>query len=128
MARDDRGARVNRHAGRGDLWSPAQWRPGLRRPHFLSKESGGKERAGRGISIFPALHPPLETTNQGACGPRVKEYLISFWLKHATGMFLNAKTYWMYPPELFYRQLTGGEGFLRNASAAGGQHCRARHP
>ncbi len=35
-------------------------------------------------------------------------------------MFLNAKTYWMYPPELSYRQLTGGEGLLRNASAARG--------
>ena len=68
---------TGRLSGRGDLWSPGQWRPGLRRPHFLSKESGGKERAGRGISISPALHPPLKTTNQGGAA---------------------APPYWMYPP------------------------------
>ena len=56
---------TGRLSGRGDLWSPARWRPGLRRPHFLSKESGGKERAGRGISSSPALHPPLRSTKKG---------------------------------------------------------------
>ena len=60
-----------------DIIRPPHGGTGLRRPHFLSKESGGKERAGRGISISPALHPPLKTTNQGGAA---------------------APPYWMYPP------------------------------
>ena len=34
---------------------------------LLMAKAGGKP-AGRGISISPALHPPLETTNQGGLG------------------------------------------------------------
>ncbi len=54
--------------------------PGTRlrggRPHFFPKK-WGERRGGRGISISPALHPPLETTNQGGAA---------------------APPYWMYPP------------------------------
>ena len=37
---------------------------------LLMAKAGGKP-AGRGISISPALHPPLETTNQGGLGPPI---------------------------------------------------------
>ena len=67
-------------------------------PTFFPKKVGGKKGQGGGFRFPPPCTHPLKRPIRGACGPRVKEYLISFWLKHATGMFLNAKTYWMYPP------------------------------
>ena len=62
---------------------------------LLVSKAGGKP-AGRGISISPSLHPPLETTKKGE---------LRFPLLGTS-------------PKLSYRQLTGGEGLLRNAFAA----------
>ena len=61
----------------------------------MVSKAGGKP-AGRGISISPSLHPPLETTKKGE---------LRFPLLGTS-------------PKLSYRQLTGGEGLLRNAFAA----------
>ena len=38
--------------------------------------------------------------------------MISFWLKHAAGMFLNAKTYWMYPPSCSTGSLPAAKAYF----------------
>ena len=66
---------------------------------LLMAKAGGKP-AGRGISISPALHPPLETTNQGGLGPPIGCTPQSC----PTGSLPAAKAYFVTPPPLERRR------------------------
>ena len=70
---------------------------------LLVSKAGGKP-AGRGISISPALHPPLKTTKKGE---------LRFPLLGTS-------------PELFYRQLSGRGGLRCNAPSARGRATTGR--
>ena len=89
-------------------------------PTFFPKKVGGKKGQGGGFRFPPPCTHPLKRPIRGACGPRVKEYLISFWLKHATGMFLNAKTYWMYPPSCSTGSLPAAKAYFVTPPPLGG--------
>ena len=66
---------------------------------LLMAKAGGKP-AGRGISISPSLHPPLETTNQGGLGPPIGCTPQSC----PTGSLPAAKAYFVTPPPLERRR------------------------
>ena len=89
-------------------------------PTFFPKKVGGKKGQGGEFRFSPPCTHPLKRPIRGACGPRVKEYLISFWLKHATGMFLNAKTYWMYPPSCSTGSLPAAKAYFVTPPPLGG--------
>ena len=89
-------------------------------PTFFPKKVGGKKGQGGEFRFSPPCTHPLKRPIRGACGPRVKEDLISFWLKHATGMFLNAKTYWMYPPSCSTGSLPAAKAYFVTPPPLGG--------
>ena len=98
-----------------DIIRPPHGGTGLRRPHFLSKESGGKEREGRGISIFPALHPPLETTQKGVPTP-----FLDFPPSCPTGNIPAARAYSVTPPPLARHSDRPGISEARHRRRPGG--------
>ena len=62
---------------------------------LLMSKAGGKP-AGRGISIFPALHPPLETTKKG----KLRFPFLELPPSCSTGNIPAAKAYFVTPPPL----------------------------
>ena len=95
---------------------------------LLMAKAGGKP-AGRGISISPSLHPPLETTNQGGLGPPIGCTPQSC----PTGSLPAAKAYFVTPSPLerhrkrpglsaaWHRRRPGGPG---RYNAAAVRACR----
>ena len=54
-------------ACRGGYHPPAWWRPGLRRPHFLSERKWGERKGGGGISSSLPHAPTLDRPRRGNC-------------------------------------------------------------
>ena len=109
-----------------DIIRPPSGGPASGGPTFFPKESGGKERAGRGISISPALHPPLETTKKGVPTP-----FLDFPPSCSTGGFPAEGAYVVTPPRLGAGAHTGAP--LRGARRLGAPYhfmpvCRGLPP